>query len=290
MRFDQERAWPTMRVASLHRYPVKSMSGQPMTTARIGPDGLEGDRRFALIDRESGRVVSAKEPRRWGVLLRCTAGLDPARPDRVTVTLPDGHRVTGPSPAMDVALSALTGRDVTLTGAVPTGAEIERYWPDDDVLPLRDTVTTSVLGGGAPGTFFDYAPLHLVSSAALEVIRRARAADDDQRPRFRPNVVIEMDGSDGTCLDFELVGRTLRLGTATIAIMSPTPRCVVPTLAQARVPRDPGVLRSVADVATVPMPGHDAAGLPCLGVYGTVSMNGTLRVGDVVTVVPEPHR
>ncbi|MDQ3665230.1 MAG: MOSC N-terminal beta barrel domain-containing protein [Acidobacteriota bacterium] len=52
-------------VAALWRYPVKSMMGEELNSATVGKRGILGDRAFALIDDESGQVVSAKNPKRW---------------------------------------------------------------------------------------------------------------------------------------------------------------------------------------------------------------------------------
>lgn len=56
-------------VAEIHRYPVKSMQGECLARVTCGPEGLAGDRRFAVIDTETGRVASAKLPRKWAGLL-----------------------------------------------------------------------------------------------------------------------------------------------------------------------------------------------------------------------------
>jgi hypothetical protein len=57
-------------LASLHRYPVKSMMGEALNAAQITQRGLFGDRSYALCDMETGKVVSAKNPRPETVYLR----------------------------------------------------------------------------------------------------------------------------------------------------------------------------------------------------------------------------
>jgi hypothetical protein len=56
-------------VAALWRYPVKSMMGEELNSATVGKRGILGDRAFALIDDESGQVVSAKPQEVAGPLL-----------------------------------------------------------------------------------------------------------------------------------------------------------------------------------------------------------------------------
>src|SRR4051812_1628068 len=85
----------TGRVVAIGRYPVKSMLGEELEAVDVTGHGLLGDRAYALIDAETGKVVSAKDPRRWPNLFDFRATFaeppDPARtlpPARVT--LPDG--------------------------------------------------------------------------------------------------------------------------------------------------------------------------------------------------------
>jgi uncharacterized protein YcbX len=51
-------------VAGLWRYPVKSMIGEELNTSFITKNGVLGDRAFALLDYETGHVVSAKNPKK----------------------------------------------------------------------------------------------------------------------------------------------------------------------------------------------------------------------------------
>src|SRR5262249_6318455 len=55
-------------VAAIWRYPVKSMRGEALEKAEVSEWGVFGDRAYALVDGESGKVVSAKNPRKWGDL------------------------------------------------------------------------------------------------------------------------------------------------------------------------------------------------------------------------------
>ena len=74
-----------MQVDELWRYPVKSLQGERLTGAEVGPDGLAGDRQWALFDAGTGLGLTA---RRVPDLLFLTGRL---RPDgRVEVVLPDG--------------------------------------------------------------------------------------------------------------------------------------------------------------------------------------------------------
>ena len=49
-------------VASLWRYPVKSMLGEKLDQVDTTSKGLLGDRAYALWDHETKRIASAKNP------------------------------------------------------------------------------------------------------------------------------------------------------------------------------------------------------------------------------------
>ena len=50
-------------VAGIWRFPVKSMKGERLERGKFTERGLIGDRAYALIDVETGKVVSAKSVR-----------------------------------------------------------------------------------------------------------------------------------------------------------------------------------------------------------------------------------
>jgi uncharacterized protein YcbX len=58
----------TGTVVSMWRYPVKSMMGEELNSSYVTERGLMGDRAYALVDEETGRAASAKNPRKWGKL------------------------------------------------------------------------------------------------------------------------------------------------------------------------------------------------------------------------------
>ena len=82
-------------VVSLWRYPVKSMMGEELNSADVTDRGMLGDRAYELVDQEDGKVVSAKNPRKWPSLFDFRAAyVEPPRVDDpmppVRITLPDG--------------------------------------------------------------------------------------------------------------------------------------------------------------------------------------------------------
>lgn len=266
---------PAGRVVAIRRYPVKSMLGEELDAAEVTARGLLGDRAFALIDAETGRVVSAKNPRRWPNLFDFRASYaeppDAARPlPPALVTFPGGEALGTDRADLAPRLSAALGRPVRLERAAAGGATSEGYWPDHDWLPRRDEVFEFPL---PPGTFFDAAAVHLLTTATLDRLRALAPGSRVAVPRFRPNFVIELDDDPGGFVEDRWIGRTIALGEVLLRVDGPCPRCVMTTLAQGDLPRDPDVLRAAV---------RGNAGN--VGVYATVARAGPVRLGDALTL------
>jgi uncharacterized protein YcbX len=268
-------------VGALWRYPVKSMLGERLPAAEVTDRGIAGDRRLAVLDRETGKVASAKHPRLWRSLLSCTA----TRTGSATlVTGPDGTTWSSTDAGLDEALSELTGRPVTLSDTPPPRAALDRSRPEQVLREGLDAVVDADLVefGSAcpPGTFFDFAPLHLISSSALDRIAALGPRGVAEVERYRPNLVVDTPGPG--FVDQAWTGRELRIGEQlTLRVIASTPRCAVPTLSHGRLPRDPDALRTLAAHNRVPaLPGRDPE--PCAGVYAQVVRPGRVRPGDTV--------
>src|SRR5262245_38073268 len=123
-------------VVSLWRYPVKSMMGEELNTSTITERGLFGDRVYAIMDTETGKVASAKHPRKWRKLFDCYAAyVEPPKPDDATlppvwITLPNGTVVRSEQHDIDEILSNLLERNVVLQMPAPRAVSLEEYWPD----------------------------------------------------------------------------------------------------------------------------------------------------------------
>jgi len=90
-------------VRALWRYPVKSMLGEELDVLDVSEGGVVGDRAYALRDRETGKVASAKHPKLWPNLLACRAAfVDATRPGEqlppVRIELADGTVVLSDAP------------------------------------------------------------------------------------------------------------------------------------------------------------------------------------------------
>ena len=276
-------------VTRLRRYPVKSMLGEDLDAGDVSRAGLAGDRRLAVVSRRTGKIASAKYPRLWRDLLTLSAeardGAGPAV--AALITLPDGKTVASTDADIDDVLSGLLNEPVTLTATPPPGASLDRAVPE---AVLRDGIAASVpatlieIGAGAPpGTFVDFAPLHLLTSATLDRIAELSPYRRAHLERYRPNVVIGTGAAGFTENDW--LGRDLRVGAdLVLRVIARTPRCAIPTLAHGDLPRDTEALRVVARHNRIrPLPDVDPE--PCAGVYAQVLHPGRIAAGDPVRPV-----
>ena len=279
-------------VTGLWRYPVKSMGGEPVERVAAGIRGLAGDRGWAVVDVETGKVASAKRPKRWLPLLECSAAYveEPeadAQPGPVRITLPGGRELTSDDPDANRLLSEAIGREVELRSTVPEGATYELSAMDAEGLEAEEPerLTDSQVGLVAPpGTFFDTSTLHLITTATLDHLAGVHPDGEWDRRRFRPNIVVTLDPApDGGFSEDEWVGHTLELGAETqAAVLAPMPRCVMTTLPQGDLPRDPLILRTLAETNRKEIEGYGV--YACVGVLSNVSAPGELAVGDPVAL------
>ncbi len=266
-----------MRLASLWRYPVKSMLGEVVATMLVDRRGADGDRRLALIDAATGRVASAKQPRLWRELLHFSARVDAGK---VHIEAPDGSSFRADEPEVDDVLSRLLGRPVQLVSQRSPGAKLERPDPEQLLELGWDAEVDSELleiAQATPGeSFTDLAPLHAITTATVEQV-------GTEALRYRPNLVIATPSDYPPYGENGWIGRDLVVGEARLRVLKPTSRCVVPTLEHGPLPRAPQALRTL--VAENRLPSAGSAMVPCAGVYLEVLEAGTIHAGDPVTVV-----
>ena len=266
----------TPSLASLHRYPVKSMMGEELNSAKVTQWGLQGDRAFALCDVETRKIASAKNPKKWPGLFNFRAAYVNPPGEQATlpaarVTLPDGRTCLTNSSGFSQMVSSALGREVTLLSAAPEGAQLEEYWPDMDGLAHRDFVTDENMPAG---TFFDLAVLHILTTSTIDKYRQLYPAGRFEPRRFRPNLIINTSGMEGF-VENDWHGKTLAIGPEVkVHITGPCGRCVMTTLAQGDLPRDPGILKTAAKFNEVR-----------IGIYASVIQPGAVKIGDPVSII-----
>jgi uncharacterized protein YcbX len=290
---------PVGTIRALWRFPVKSMLGEELDAADLSDGGIVGDRAYALRDRETGKVASAKHPKLWPNLLACRAAfVEPPRPDNelppARIELADGNSVLSDAADVDGVLSRFFGRDVELAHAAQNGYTIDQYHPDEenyDPEGHRDEVVEARLGAaffnerGLPsavpeGSFFDLYPLSILTTSSLDQLGELEPECRFDARRFRMNVIVDTPARG--FVENEWVGRTLAIGDhVRIGVALPDPRCVMPSLAQEDLPKDSRILKALARHNRIDVAG---ARYPCAGVYAVADAAGTIRKDDRVSL------
>ena len=138
-------------------------------------------------------------------------------------------------------------------------------------LDHRDTVTDFTL---PDETFFDCAMVHLLTTATLDRLHELYPQGRFEVRRFRPNIVVQLASGEKTFAENVWVGHTLAIGDEVrLSITGACGRCVMTTLAQGDLSKDPGILRTAAQ--------HNQVNV---GVYAAVVRGGTMRRGDLVRI------
>jgi hypothetical protein len=277
------------KVASLWRYPVKSMQGEELSESEITQHGLLGDRVYALVDVAEGKAASAKNPGKWPTLLACKALFTEqpkkgAAPPAVRITLHDGsaanstardcHQILSRAMKRTVILAVadrgwMSGVHATLPGT--WAGKAEQYWPDIDGLDHREAVTDFTL---PRGTFFDGATIHLVTLATLMKLHELYPKGLFEPQRFRPNIVVNTTEGTKGFVEQSWIGKTLKIGDIQLGITGACGRCVMTTLAQLDLPKDNGILRTAVQ--------HNEGNV---GVYAKVIQGGMVKRGDRLKIV-----
>jgi len=273
-------------VVELWRYPVRSMQGEPLHQCAVTERGIPGDRAYALVETASGKVASAKSPRKWGRLLQWRASFlaepqtgGPVPP--VKIVLPDGRELSSADRDIDAALSAELGCGVSLRSSSGPSPVYEESPLEGPLSSRTQTLKTEPLALGAPtGTFFDFAPIHIVTRETLERLASAHPDGRFAVSRLRPNVVVTAARGATPFAETAWVGTTVSTAAALqLNIVMPTPRCVMTTLPHGDLPQDPSILLTVAEHSKA-MIAPLRKEMPSVGVYALVEQQGTLRIGD----------
>lgn len=285
-------------IEALWRFPIKSFQGEKLNQVEFDSHGILGDRAYALIDKETGKVISAKSVKLFPDLLMCSAFyLKEPRPGEeipsVKITLANGTSVNSDSKDIDQILSGFFGRDVTLARLAPDDYTIDQYHPDLANLDPAGNRNISIeqklgsalfkdMGVDSPlprGSFMDVFPVSLMTTSTLKYLNELRPETNFDIRRFRMNVVLKT--TDPGFVENEWVGKTLTIGNnVPLVITMPDPRCVMTTLPQNGIPKDNYVLRTLVSNNRLDIMGLGK--FPCAGVYAVALTAGLVSVNDNV--------
>jgi uncharacterized protein YcbX len=207
----------------------------------------------------------------------------------IRITLPDGATARSDDHDVNDALSSALGRAVRLETRAPAAVIIEEYYPDVEGVAAerRDRVIEGQIALLAPpGTYFDAAPVHVLTTSTLAALAAAYPRGTFDVRRFRPNVLIDTSSTGADDFVENLwVDHSLRIGAeVALHVVLSVPRCVMTTLPQSDLPPDKGILQTIARENRFEIPGLGPSS--CAGVYGLVSAGGAVSVGDGISLGP----
>lgn len=291
---------PVGTVRAVWRFPVKSMLGEQLDAAALSQRGVVGDRAYALVDKQTGKVASAKHAKLWPDLLKCRAAfVEPPRAGAdappVRIELADGTSVHSDAPDVDAVLSRFFGRDVELASAADNGYTIDQYHPDvEDYDPEghQDEVVEAALGSaffnerGLPSavpedSFFDLFPVSVLTTSTLDRLGELEPKTSFDVRRFRMNVII--DNPAHGFVENDWIGSSIAIGDEVqLGVALPDPRCCMPGVEQEELPRDPGILKALARHNRIEVAGSL---FPCAGVYAVAEATGAIHKNDEVKLL-----
>lgn len=265
-----------MLLTEVNIYPIKSTRAISLAEGVVTARGLQGDRRWMLVD-DAGTFITARQ---YPVLAMVSTQL-----------LGDTLHVIAPGmPELTVPLAPQDGEQVRVQiwrqdcDATAFGSQYDQWFADylDTSCRLVHMADAQVRGVdplyGQPGdhvSFADGFPLLLISAASLEDLN-GRLSAPVPMSRFRPNVVVS--GCEAFAEDN---WRRLRIGPVEFEGVKACSRCVFTTIDPDTGSKDPGrePLRTLATYRRRPEGGV------FFGQNLIPRAEGVIRVGDPVDVL-----
>ena len=276
----------TASVATIYRYPVKSMMGETLSEADIREAGIPGDRSWAVRDEKRGGIRGGKKIPQ---LMTLAAKSGTAAP---LITAANGDSASASSERINDWLSGKLNHPVTLWPLLPAD-QLDHYRrgaPDtedfeqelravfgrlpDEPLPDLAGFEELLEFESPPGTYFDAFPISIISQQSLNTMDQLEGESRFDVRRFRPNLLVDVPGSDHPFPEQAWVGKTLAIGSVTLRIDTTCPRCAMTTHGFDDLPQDPQIMRKLV-----------ANSEGNLGIYASVVKVGKVATGDSVSVM-----
>ncbi|ATE78882.1 MOSC domain-containing protein [Pseudomonas frederiksbergensis] len=216
-----------MHLSALYRFPLKSGKGETLNQVSLDKLGLDGDRRWMLVDEASGRFLTQRAEAKMSqlsALWNASGGL--------TLSAQGHSPIDIALPACDAELRGVTIWRDTLR--VPDAGIAAAAWVSEFIgkptrlvhVPL-DRARTTQAGYGKDDdqvAFADGFPLLLIGQASLEDLSQ-RVGRPLEMLRFRPNLVIE--GSEAFAEDG---WKRIRIGDVEFHVVKSCSRCILTTI------------------------------------------------------------
>jgi len=276
-----DRAWATRDEAAGELRGAKYLPKLMQCSARFRepPEAANGGVPQAEITLPDGTSTATDDPEveaRLSALLGRPITLWPLRPASDRAHYRRAHPAAGVMGRLGRigALRPFLGKIIHHAGLEAPAREMLDRQPGEP-LPDFATVPPELLQyTSPPGTYFDLAPIHLLTTASLAAMARVNPSAAWDVRRFRPNFLVETEPGVEGLVEAEWSGRTLRVGAVTLECWIPAVRCGMTTHATGELPKDPSVLRSIVRNAD-----------QNLGVYGAATDTGRVAVGDEVELL-----
>lgn len=180
----------------LRVYPVKSLAGEDVTSARVNPWGLNQDRRWGLVDRQGQKVTAREQNQLLGLSARAESDTEVQLSDRDGGVITVDMRTSGNTVAVNHSrqgTAVVAPDEVNAWLSERAGLALRLVWQPD---PTQRPVAPDE--GGAPGevmSLADAAPLLLITESSLRQLDgwTAPGTGPLDPVRFRPNVIIDGD-------------------------------------------------------------------------------------------------
>ncbi len=276
----------TASVATIFRYPVKSMMGETLSEADIGEAGIPGDRGWAVRDEKRGGIRGGKKIPQ---LMTLAAKSGTAAP---LITAADGDSASASSERINDWLSGKLNHPVTLWPLLPAN-QLDHYCrgaPDmedfeqelravfgrlpDEPLPDLAGFEELLEFESPPGTYFDAFPISIISQQSLNTMNQLEGESRFDVRRLRPNLLVDVPGSDHPFPEQAWVRKKLAIGSVMLKIDTTCPRCSMTTHGFDDLPQDPQIMRKLV-----------ANSEGNLGIYASVVKVGKVATGDSISVI-----
>jgi hypothetical protein len=256
-------------VESLWRYPVKSMAGEPLTSAFAGFAGIYGDRIYAFRDAAAPAgfpYLTARER------------------EQMLLFHPRFRNAEGSQKPENQEAAEALGSGIPPVYADPRDLMVDVVTPDGAQLAIDDPALLQLLSEGlrerhqlrltqSQRALTDCRPVSLFSTQTAQSLGEELSTTIDKR-RFRANIYLDLTAEGGFSED-RLVGRSVRVGSKVVlAILERDPRCKIITLDAETSEANPQVMKQVARA-------HESKA----GIYAAVLVEGTIHAGDEVSLV-----
>jgi uncharacterized protein YcbX len=253
------------RVVAISVAPVKGLALEARESVALTLAGVEGDRRFYLVD-ETGHLINQKRVPALATVVSSVAD------GRLRLSFPDGD-VEGEVELGDAIETSFYGRPVA--GRLVLG-------PWGEALSAHTGASLRLVRTEQEGDGLDRgarAGVSIISTGSLRALAAEAGRDAVDGRRFR--MLLTLDGLEPHGEDAWL-GRRVRVGGATVALEGNVGRCAVTT-------RDPDT--GVRDLETLDLIEAYRGEQPTterlpFGVWGRIVEPGRVRLGD--TAEPEP--